>query len=173
MASNTSAAFIEALRAELVTAVAAHGSYDDVSVVIVPDGTTGLEEAVSLIRPPRTSEELKNPAGRATGTQEWAALGTSNRRKDSFTIESSLWVKKTGKADAASSTFKQAMDRAAALLDIVITQIRDKAIAGGALDVGDQTIQARVSRYEYRPARIDDGWAVICDFDISVDVRVT
>lgn len=170
--NNTAAAFIEALRGVLATAVAADGNYDDTSVVIVPDGTTALTEAISLIRPPRSEGAITNSAGSAEGFQEPATLG-QQRRTDTFTIGSSLWVKKTGKADGTSSTFRLAMDRASALLDIVIVKLRDEGRAGGALDVGNQTLSARIDRYEYRPGRISEGWVVVCDFDIRVVVRVT
>lgn len=169
--SNTSAAFIEALRAKLTTVVAADPLYAGVTVVIIPEGTSQLDESISLIRPPRTGD-IANPAGGAKGTQEWAAVGRL-RRKDEFTISSSLWVKATGKADGITTTFRLAMDRASGLLDHVIQTIRDEAGSTGVLNVGDQTIQARVTNYDYRPARIPDGWVVICDFDINAQVRVS
>ena len=171
MPNNTSAAFIEALRAKLTIVVAAAPSYATVAVVIVPEGTSKLDETISLIRPPRTGG-IANPAGSAKGTQDWAAVGKL-RRRDEFTIQSALWVKATGKADGISTTFRSAMDRASGLLDLIIQTIRDNAGAGGKLDVGDQTIQARATNYDYRPARIPEGWVVICDFDIVVQVRVS
>lgn len=170
MAENTSALFVVALHGVLTETVGGDPDYAEVSVVIVPEGTSALIEAVSLFRPPRP-EPIANPAGSAEGRQEHAAIG-QRRRNDMFTLESSLWVKAAGRPDQSSATFRAAMSRASGLLDHVISALRDRIGSGDALDVG-QTISAIVSRYEYRPASTPEGWVVICDFDIDVTVRVT
>lgn len=160
MGSNAPFAFAAALRPALATRVNADASFPGVSVVIVPEGGAALEEAVILIRP---------PDGKVTGTQEWAASGRL-RRNETFIMPGRLWVRATGPADTTSTTFVAAGNRAAALLDHVIQICRDEAST--TLNVGDQTIDAHVSSYEYQPVRIESGWVVYCDFDITVRVRI-
>jgi len=155
VASSTASAFIVALR----MALQARGGLAGIPVDLVAPADLSLADRVVLVR------------AKLEGTQEYAAIGHL-RRNDGYLIPGLIRaIKQTGAAGAqdGDSVFQAAMDRAAALLDEVILQLRDAPPA-----VGNQTILARVSNVAYLPFPADQGgWAVDCEFEIEYTARVS
>jgi hypothetical protein len=127
-------------------------------VKLVGDGDAGLKESIILIRPEADGVQVDT---------EHAAVG-AKRRTEEVTFPSRLQVKAAGKASETSGTFEEAMDRAQALLDIVIEELRDNPPSAG-----DQSFQPLIESHAFDPLVIDQGWGVICDFDITVRIRVS
>lgn len=148
--SVTAPAFIVALRTQLM----ARPALAAVKVYLVAPGDTTIADAIVLVR------------DRIIGGQAWAALGR-RRRDDSFRVQSALEAYATGYDTQA--TFQAAIDRAAALLDEVVLELRDNPP-----QVGDQTRKAIVSEVTFQPLVVESGgWACRCEFVIDVAARVT
>ena len=158
MPGQAAGAFISALRDNLETTIRADNDFaNDFPVWIVDEGVSALEEHVVLIR---SDDEVGF-------NQEHAAFGRGSR-DDFFTIPGQLVALATGGATTDSATFETAMTRAESLLSLIIGEIRDNPP-----NVGDQTLRTIVGSGGLRPARVDQGWVVICDFDIEARVRVS
>ncbi len=157
MPGNTAASFISALRTSLETRIQADSAFTDVKVVVIGEGDAGLQEMVVLVR----------PGSSILAINEHAALG-AGRRDEQVTIPGRLHVIGTGNASPSASPFQTAMDRAQALLDHVIDQIRDAPPA-----VGDQTQRSIVEAVEWTPYTTEGGWVVTGDFDITFKARVS
>lgn len=156
MAGVAAGDFIVAFRVTLQTAVAA-SSFSTMKVKLTADGEGGLEEAIYLIRP---DEAL-------TTTQEYAAIG-AGRRNESLTLPGRAQIKVAGKASDTSAPMVAALNRARDLMDLIVDAIRDNPPS-----VGDQTLRSIVERIDYLPVDTDQGWVVICDFDITATARVS
>lgn len=154
---QTAASFIASFRDTLETAVQADAKFTSVPVFIVDEGTSGLIEHITLIR----------PESEVGFTQEHAAFGRGSRN-DEFTIPGQFVVLATGQSTEDSATFETAMGRAEDLLEIVIGQIKTNPPS-----VGTQTLRTIVASGGLRPARVDQGWVVVGDFDIDAMVRVS
>jgi hypothetical protein len=149
--SSTAAAFVVSLRTKLL----ARSGLSGVNVYLVAPVDTDQAEFILLLR------------GRVSGEQDWAALGRL-RREDSYSIPCLIRVRKTiGTADE-QTIFQSAMDRAAALLDEVVLQVRDSPPA-----VGDQTVEARVAEIVYVPLVEPEAWLVDCEFNVAYRARVS
>lgn len=160
--ANAASDWITTFRTALQTTVDADATFGTASaavkVKLVGDGDAGLVEQIILIRP------------EANGVQvftEHAAMG-ARRRTEEVTFPGRLHVKSSGLASDTSATFEAAMDRAQALLDIIIVQLRDTPPTAG-----DQAFQPLIETHSFDPLVLDQGWAVQCDFDITVRIRVS
>jgi hypothetical protein len=155
MSSTTAFAFIVTLKAKLE----ARPGLADVGVHLILPPSLGAGEAVALVR------------DRILGEQAYAAMGRL-RRADVNEVHGLVRAYRTAGAAGASDSdavFLAAGERAAAILDEVILQLRDDPPL-----VGDQTIAARVSEVQYVPVIPDQGgWVVDCEFTIAYEARVS
>ena len=154
---QTAASFISTFRDSLETTIQADASFPNVPVFIVDEGTSGLIEHVTLIR----------PESEVGFSQEHAAFGRGSRN-DEFTLPGQFVVLATGQSTEDSATFETAMARAEDLLELIIGEIKTNPPS-----VGTQTLRTIVGSGGMRPARVDQGWVVVCDFDIEALVRVS
>lgn len=148
MASTTAAAFVVSLRAALVARFAAHGTLSAVRVDLIPSGDTSQIDAVTLLRAP------------VIGAQEYAAMG--NRRQDAYAVPGRIYTYATG-ADS-DAAFQECWDRASAILDEIVLQLRDTAPLAG-----DSLGKPRVTDIEYEALAHPDkgGWVTRCDYTIE------
>jgi hypothetical protein len=153
MASSTLSAFLVGLK----TALQARPGLNGVTVALTMPQDLGQGDLMWLVRAP------------VPGKQEYAAVGRL-RRNDSYSIPGTIRAFKAGTGVAATETqFQAAMDRAAAILDELVLQLRDAPPA-----VGNQTIRAAVTEIEYLPEPQDQGgWTCYCDFTVEYDARVS
>jgi hypothetical protein len=149
MASSTVATFLSTLRTNL----AARPGLSGVRVDLVPPKDQSQIEAILLM------------SGRIAGEQtyEGAAMG---RRRDTYRIPAKIDTFASG-ADIEAA-FQTGMDRAAAILDEVILELRDnKPVVGTAM------LQALVTDIGYTALAPDDGGIVArCDFTIEYGAHV-
>lgn len=161
MAGVAAGDFIIAFRTTLQTAVDADSTFGTagigLKVKLTGDGEAGLEEAVYLIRP---DEALST-------SQEHAAIG-AGRRNEFLTLPGRAQIKVAGKASETSAPIAEGLNRARDLMDLIVDAIRDSPPA-----VGDQTLRSIVESIDYLPVYTDQGWVVICDFDITATARVS
>jgi len=161
MAGVAAGDFIIAFRTTLQTAVDADATFGTagigLKVKLTADGEAGLKEAIYLIR----------PGDPIVTSQIHAAIG-AGRRDEEFTLPGRAQVKYAGTASDTSATFAAALNRARDLMALIVDTIRDSPPS-----VGDQTLRSIVSDIDYLPISVDQGWDVICEFDITVTARVS
>lgn len=147
MPSTTAAAFLASLKTSLAARFAAHGTLSAVRVDLVLTGDTSIIDAVELLR------------GAVVGAQEYAAM--ANRRRDSYGIPGRIHTYATG--TDSDVTFQESWDRATAILDEIILQLRDTPPLAG-----DSLGKPRVTDIEYRALPdADGGWVTRCDYTIE------
>lgn len=155
--ATTTGAFLAALKTTMAARMA---------------GASGLEQVTVTLAPPAPEEQ---PAGdllylvrAAVRTADRVATANMSRRRDEDVIVpgrvQGYAVSRTGGDDA----FQAAFDRAEAILEQLIEQLRD-----APPQVGQQTRSAIVRAITWTPIAVDKGgWIVVGDYDLHYTSRV-
>lgn len=154
-ASSTTAAFLVALKGQLVTRFANHATLSAITVQYVAVPSTNPKDQLDIVILVADTIE---------GQQEHLTFGT---RRDSYRIPGS--IEALGSGEDADVNFQAAMDRASLILDEVIGEIRTNKPT-----IGDVDLKALVTEIGYTPFSLERGnWIVRCEFSIEYEALVS
>jgi hypothetical protein len=154
-ASSTTAAFLVALKTQLVARYAAHGTLSEIKVEYwVPLSTNPKDTADTVVLVADTIE----------GQQEYLTYGT---RKDSYRIPG--LIDALGSGEDTDANFQTAMDRCSLILEEVILELGANKPA-----VGLTNMKTLVTEIGYLPVFEERGdWIVRCEFAIEYEAQVS
>jgi hypothetical protein len=147
-------AFLEKFHAQLVARFAA-ADLGPIVVYLTTAGDESLDDGVLLVR------------DAILGDQIYRVLGAGGARDEDVVIPGFVQAyAASGNGDG--SAMQAAFDRAGAIIDEVIAELRDNTP-----QVGEQTVWARLDAVRWLPAPSDaGGWRVRAEYDLSYSARV-